>query len=329
MTTSPESSDDSSTGKPVVGVSHCLLGKNVRYNGGHTMDKFIAHQLSQHFDFVPVCPEVAIGLGTPRPTLRLVEGGEREGVRLETSTGDQDVTEAMERFARQWAEQEGPRLRGFVAMRKSPSCGVHRVKVYAAKSGMPQTSGEGVFVRVLREAQPLLPMDEGGRLNDPTLRENFLTRVYAYSRLRSLFEGPWTQGDLVKFHSREKMLLLAYDNKGYRELGRWVASAHGKDRNEVEATYCQGFMEALMTPSTPRRHTNVLQHLAGYLKRKIPSQERQELADLIHGYREGVVPRLAPLTLLKHHLRRLKVDYVLAQTYLQPHPRGLDRFHHF
>lgn len=315
--------------KPVVGVSSCLLGKNVRYNGGHTMDKFVAHELSQHLDYVPVCPEVAIGLGTPRPTLRLVETADSEALRLRSSEGDSDVTEAMNKFAKRWAAEEGDRLRGFVAMRKSPSCGVHRVKVYAERSGMPQTKGEGLFIQALREAQPLLPMDEGGRLNDPTLRENFLTRVFAYTRLRNFFASPWTQGDLVRFHSREKMLLLAYDNQGYRHLGRWVANAPSEERSRVEAVYCQGFMDCLKKPSNPRRHTNVLQHLAGYLKRQLPSQERQELSDLIHGYREGRVPRLAPLTLLTHHLRRLKVSYVLGQSYLQPHPGGLNRFHHF
>ncbi|MBM65696.1 MAG: hypothetical protein CMH55_05620 [Myxococcales bacterium] len=315
--------------KPVVGVSSCLLGKNVRYNGGHTMDKFVAHDLSQHFEYILVCPEMAIGLGTPRPTLRLVESVDSDSIRLQTATGDSDVTDRMVAFATQWAEAEGERLRGFVAMRKSPSCGVHRVKVYSERSGMPQTKGEGLFIRALRQAQPLLPMDEGGRLNDPALRENFLTRVFAYTRLKDLFAAPWTQGDLVRFHSREKMLLLAHDNQGYRRLGRFVANAASEHRTTVEAVYCQGFMECLQQPSNPGRHTNVLQHLAGFLRPKLPSQERQELADLIHGYREGKVPRLAPLTLLNHHLRRLKVHYVLGQSYLRPHPSGLDRFHHF
>jgi uncharacterized protein YbgA (DUF1722 family) len=210
-----------------------------------------------------------------------------------------------------------------VLKKDSPSCGMERVKVYPPGGGMPAKSGRGLFAQALLDAYPLLPVEEEGRLNDPLLRETFVERVFAYRRLRSLFGGRWTVGALVGFHAAHKLQLLAHSPAAYRALGRLVAGAKHVERGDLRARYEQGFMRGLAVPATPARHVNVLQHVLGYFKRDLDGASRHELLSLIDDYRRGIVPLVVPLTLVRHHVRRFDVAYLIGQTYLDPHPKEL------
>lgn len=304
-----------------VAVSSCLLGLEVRYDGGHKRDAFVADTLAEHFELVPVCPEVGIGLGTPREPIRLE--GEVAAPRLVSLEGRVDLTARMQRWAaRKTAGLVRQDPSGYVFKQDSPSCGLFRVRVYSGE-GSPAYGGRGAFARVLTAALPLLPVEEEGRLRDPRRRESFVERVFAYRRVNDLFAGRWKLGDLVAFHAREQLLLLAHDTERYRELGRVVARAQGVGRAELAARYREGFMRALEVPATPRQHVNVLQHMAGYFKRALDAADRAELQEAITEYRRGLTPLVVPLTLLRHHLRRHPVPYLGAQSYLDPHPREL------
>jgi uncharacterized protein YbgA (DUF1722 family)/uncharacterized protein YbbK (DUF523 family) len=312
---------DSESGGPIlVGVSSCLLGQAVRYDSGHKKDAFVTGSLGRFVEFVPVCPEVEIGMSIPRPAIRLERHGEE--IRLVDPRNGIDHTEAMRRYAeRRVAELEKLDLCGWVLKKDSPSCGMERVRVYA--KGAPTKSGQGLFAEALTRRMPLLPVEEEGRLNDPPLRENFVERVFAYRRLKDLFRGRWTPGDLVRFHTAEKLLLLAHDPEGYRQLGRIVARVKEIPRDEVRARYGDLFMRAMARPATPGKQTNVLQHMAGYFKDSLPDDERTELHDAIRDYRKKLVPLVVPLTLIRHHVRKLGVAYLEGQTHLAPHPKEL------
>jgi len=304
-----------------IGVSSCLLGNNVRYDGGHKRDAFVRDALGRHVTFVPVCPEVEVGMGTPRESVRLVRLGER--VHLRGVRSGTDHTDAMERWAaRRAAELEPLGLCGFVLKKDSPSCGMERVRVYGAK-GVPARDGRGLFAEALLARMPLLPVEEEGRLNDAPLRENFVERVFAYRRLRDLLAGRWSVGDLVRFHTAEKLLLLAHEPAAYQALGRLVAVARRTPRAELASRYAESFMRALARIATRGRHANVLQHMAGYFKEFLPPDEKQEIQEAIGDYRRGLLPLVVPVTLLRHHVRRHGVAYLQGQTYLEPHPREL------
>jgi uncharacterized protein YbgA (DUF1722 family)/uncharacterized protein YbbK (DUF523 family) len=309
-------------GGPIrVGISACLLGDKVRFDGGHKRDAFLTETFGRFIEFVPICPEVECGLGTPRESMRLVRI--EHGVRLLTVKSGIDLTDRMERFARsRVAALAAEDLSGFVFKKDSPSCGLERVKVYDGH-GTPARGGRGLFAAVLVDAFPHLPVEEEGRLADPRLRDNFVERVFAYRRLRSLFAARWTVGDLVHFHTTHKLLLLAHSPEAYRQLGRLVAGARDMPRRDVERRYIDGFMRALAQLATARRHTNVLQHMAGYFKDRLDTASKRELADTIADYRRGLVPLVVPLTLLCHYVRRFEVAYLARQTYLQPHPKEL------
>ncbi len=303
-----------------IGVSSCLLGRNVRYDGGHKRDAFVTGALARFVAFVPVCPEVEVGMGTPRESVRLVRlGGE---VRMVGRRSGTDHTDAMGRWSEtRVRELEAEDLCGYVLKKDSPSCGMQRVKVYAG--GAATLAGRGRFAEALMQRMPLLPVEEEGRLNDPRLRENFIERVFAYRRLKDLFAARWTTGDLVRFHSAEKLLLLAHDPAAYRALGRLVAGAKGRPHAEVAGAYGEGFMRGLGKLATPGKHANVLQHMAGYLKDLLPPEEKRELHEAIADYRRGLLPLVVPITLVGHDVRRHRVEYLLGQTYLQPHPKEL------
>jgi uncharacterized protein YbgA (DUF1722 family)/uncharacterized protein YbbK (DUF523 family) len=304
-----------------IGVSSCLLGENVRWDGGHKRDRFLTDELGPFVEWVPVCPEVELGLGTPRPTVRLVRRG--DDVRMvEPKSGD-DHTEAMRAYARRRVrelDREG--LSGYVLKKDSPSCGMERVKVYAGP-GAGTRDGRGLFAAALLERFPHLPVEEEGRLGDPRLRENFVVRVFAYRRLRRFFASRWNAGKLVAFHTAHKLLLLAHVPAAYSRLGRLVAGARSVAREELSRRYQDAFMEALARPSTRRLHTNVLQHMAGYFRGRIDVGDRDELHALIEEHRLGRLPLVVPLTLVRHHARRLDVAYLLGQVYLDPHPKEL------
>jgi uncharacterized protein YbgA (DUF1722 family)/uncharacterized protein YbbK (DUF523 family) len=304
-----------------IGISSCLLGQNVRYDGGHKKDAFVTGPLARFVSFVPVCPEVEVGMSIPRPTIRLVRvGGE---VRLRDPTHDLDHTDAMRRWAEaRAAELEKLDLSGYVLKKDSPSCGMERVKVHAER-GPGVRDGVGLFAEALMRRMPLLPVEEEGRLNDLPLRENFIERVFAYRRLATAFAGRWTLGDLVRFHTAEKLLLLAHEPKAYQALGRLVAGAKRLPRGEVERAYGEAYMRALRVPATRGKNANVLEHMAGYFKDSLGPAEKAELKETIADYRRGLVPLVVPLTLLRHHLRLHGAPYLDGQAYLQPHPKEL------
>lgn len=296
-----------------VGVSSCLLGRKVRYDGGHKRNDFVADTLGARVEFVPVCPEVELGLGTPRQTLRLIR--KDEDVRLIMANGH-DYTHAMRVFAKKRVEQlKDDDLSGYVLKKDSPSCGLTRVKVYEA-TGIPEKTGRGVFADALLARWPHLPVEEEGRLQDEALRENFLERLDAYHRLQRLFHGRWTLGQLVAFHTAHKLAVLAHTTDGYRKLGRLVADARAVARAELREAYTAGLMQSMTLLATPKKHANVLMHMLGYFRGEIDAGDRDELLTAIEAYRVGRVSRLVPLTLIRHHVRRCRVDYLAGQTYL-------------
>lgn len=309
-----------------IGISACLLGQEVRFDGGHKRDPFLTDTLGAQVEFVTVCPEVEMGLGTPRETLRLVRMDDASSpLRMVTTRTAIDHTDGMSRWATKRLEQltrDEPDLCGYVLKKDSPSCGMERVKTYGG-SGMPERNGRGLFAVALMERFPNLPVEEEGRLNDPRLRENFIERVFAYRRLKDLFAGNWSLGALVAFHAAHKMALLAHSTEGYRALGRLVARGKSLPRAELRARYEAAFMATLSKPTTPGRHANVLMHLLGHLKDDLDVGDKQELLGLIEEQRHGRLPLVVPLTLLAHHARRLRVTYLLEQTYLVPRAEEL------
>jgi uncharacterized protein YbgA (DUF1722 family)/uncharacterized protein YbbK (DUF523 family) len=312
---------DSSAPPIRIGISACLLGQPVRFDGGHKRDAFLTGTFGRFVEWVPVCPEVECGLGTPRETMRLVKNG--DAVRLLTVKTGVDLTSKMERFSRSRVTSLASEdLSGFVLKKDSPSCGLERVKVYDPH-GTSERKGRGLFAAALVEAFPHLPVEEEGRLTDPRLRENFVERVFAYWRLRRLFAARWTVDEVVRFHTAHKLLLLAHVPEAYRQLGRLVAGAREVPRRELQERYLDGFMRALAQPATARRHTNVLQHMAGYFKNQLDAAAKRELAGTIEDYRLGLVPLVVPLTLVKHYVRLFGVEYLAGQTYLEPHPKEL------
>lgn len=307
--------------RPRLGISACLLGEEVRFDGGHKRDAFLTEVLGPQVEWVQVCPEVEVGMGTPRETLRLIRQDGR--LRMLTTRTGLDHTEAMEAWAARRVEELAREdLSGYVLKKDSPSCGMERVKVYGGSS-MPVRDGRGLFAEVLIRRFPNLPVEEEGRLTDPRLRENFIERVFAFRRLTQLFRGRWTVGQLVAFHTAHKMALLAHSRRGYDALGGLVAKAAGTPRTELQREYETLFMETLRIPATTRRHGNVLLHMAGHLKRRLDDASKRELLSCIDEYRAGLVPLVVPLTLFRHYVRAFDISYLAGQTYLEPHPREL------
>jgi uncharacterized protein YbgA (DUF1722 family)/uncharacterized protein YbbK (DUF523 family) len=304
-----------------IGISSCLLGQEVRFDGGHKRDRFLTDTFGRFVEWVPVCPEVEAGFGTPREAMRLVDTAGR--LRLVTVKTGRDLTDTMERYARQRVDQlASDNLCGYVLKKDSPSCGMTRVKVYNPHA-VPLRSGIGLFAAALRRRHPFLPVEEEGRLVDPRIRENFVERVFAYRRLRDLFAVGWTLGALVSFHTVHKLSLMAHSVTAYRSLGRLVAGAKSLSRRDLESRYTEGFMNALEALATTRRHVNVLQHMAGYFKTQLDAASRAELAATIEDYRAGLVPLVVPITLIRHHVRQHDVTYLAEQVYLAPHPKEL------
>ena len=304
-----------------IGVSSCLLGEEVRYNGGHKRSRYITDILADYFQYVPLCPELAIGLGVPRPPIRLV--GTLDAPRaISPDDPTIEATDDLDAYGREIGRTH-TFISGFILKAKSPSCGMERVKVYD-KNGVPSPNGRGLFARALMETQPLLPCEEEGRLNDPGLRGSFLERVFAFHRWQTLIAEGLTARALVEFHTEHKFLLMAHDQEAMRELGRLVAQAGSGDLEEIGHRYIEGMMQALARPARLKAQVNVLQHLAGFLSDKLDSGDREELDQTIHAYRREELPIIAPLTLIRHHLRRLPHDYLEKQRYLDARPAPLD-----
>ena len=306
-----------------VGISACLLGERVRFDGGHKRLTFAVEELSPWVAFEPVCPEMAIGLPVPRPALRLVKD-EQGSPHLRFSNGSEgDLTEAMNEFTRNRIARF-EKLCGYIVCKNSPSCGMERVRVYETDEKNNRKAGRGLYTQQLMETYPWLPVEEDGRLQDPVLRENFVERLYALHELHGLRACGLTRGDLMAFHTRYKLLLLAHSQPLYRELGRFVAAM--SEWSSLEAYFVEyrlRLMALMAHPATRRNHTNVLMHVQGYFRTQLNSRQRQELATLIDKYRQGTQPLLAPVTLLKHYMAEFPDAYLAGQRYFDPWPEAL------
>ncbi|MGV9773897.1 YbgA family protein [Streptosporangium sp. NPDC003464] len=304
--------------RPRVAVSSCLVGELVRFNGGHSRDRFLSGELDPYVDWVRICPEVEIGLGAPRESLRLERSP--RGPRLVTRKTGVDLTDRMASLA---AGRAGALdVDGYVFKSRSPSCGVHGVPLYAGDTAVDR-KGRGVFAARILDAHPLLPVEDEGRLNDALLRETFVERIFAQARLRALLEDDWRARDLVAFHSRHKMQLLAHDPAVYREAGRVVARAGLRPREELAADYARAFGTAFARKASIGRHVNVLQHCMGMVSDALDRTRRADLAEVIASYQAGQVALSVPATLIRHHARGAAAAYLRDQTYFSPYPQEL------
>jgi uncharacterized protein YbgA (DUF1722 family)/uncharacterized protein YbbK (DUF523 family) len=309
------------TGPFRLGISRCLLGDEVRFDGGHKRDNFLTDVFGRYVEWVPVCPEVEAGLGTPREAMRLV--GDPQEPRLVTIKSGTDHTRALDTMTtNRIAELKELDLSGFVFKRGSPSCGVERVRVYT-EHGMPSHNGIGIFARAFVEQFPLIPVEEEGRLCDAPLRENFIERVFCYRRYQDLLQNGVTRQAVVRFHTIHKYLLLAHSTQHYQQLGRLVGQAERYRPKELAIKYGELFMKALALKATVRKHVNVLQHILGYFKDRLGTQEKAELLGVIGDYHHGLTPLIVPLTLIKHYVQLFDVGYIRDQIYLNPHPKEL------
>lgn len=311
-----------------LGISSCLLGNPVRFDGGHKHDRFLTDTLGEYVDYVPVCPEVECGMSIPREALRLV--GDPENPRLITSRSNIDHTEQMQSWVSGRLEQlEEEELDGFIFKNRSPSSGMERVKVYPASGkGMAVKKGAGIFARAFMDHFPTLPVEEEGRLHDLILRENFIERIFVHRRWRKLLATNMTTGALVSFHTSHKLLIFSHSDKLYREMGRLVAKAKQIPANELFATYEDQLMAALKLRCTLKKHTNVLLHILGYFKKELSADEKQEIIEIIDRYKAGLIPLIVPVTLMNHYVRKHGQEYLAGQLYLNPHPLELKLRNH-
>ncbi|UVK97945.1 DUF523 and DUF1722 domain-containing protein [Pseudomonas sp. B21-048] len=307
--------------KPKIAISACLMGAEVRYNGGHKASRLCSITLTDYFDFVPVCPEVAIGLGIPREPIRLV-GNPEQPEAVGSLHPEINVTRPLADYAQKMAVELGD-ICGYIFMQKSPSCGLERVKVYHANGAPVDGGSRGIYAQAFCALHPDLPVEEDGRLNDPVLRENFLTRVFVYSAWQQLLHTGLTPRGLTDFHSRYKYLLMAHNPVQYKTLGNLLGNMGQIDPEVLGPRYFSELMAALKKCATRGTHSNVLQHLSGYLKHAVSAEDKQEVQHVIGQYRHGIVPLVVPLTLLKHYFRQHPDPYIAQQVYLQPHPENL------
>jgi len=304
-----------------VGISSCILGNPVRWNAGHKLDKYLTHTLGQFVEYVPVCPEVEVGLGVPRESMRLV--GDPEKPRLITFKSKTDHTDRMVRWARKRVrELEKENLCGFIFKSDSPSSGMIRVKVYNDK-GMPHKVGVGIFAREFMHQFPSIPVEDDGRLNNPQIRENFIQQIFTMQRWRDINTGRRTMGNLVAFHTRNKLLLLSHSQKHYRLMGKLVAQGKQLPIGELYNQYQDLLLETLKLKTTIKKNINVLQHLMGYFKKQLSTDEKQELLETFDHFRRQQVPLIVPITLINHYVRKYQQPYLRDQTYLHPHPLEL------
>ena len=309
-----------------IGISSCLLGNAVRYDGGHKLDRFLRDTLGQYVEYVPVCPEAECGMGIPREAMRLE--GQADSPRLVTRQTRVDKTEMMVRWAqKRVAELEGENLCGFIFKSDSPSSGMERVKVYEEK-GMPAKTGVGIFARIFMEHFPLLPVEEEGRLHDTQLRENFIERIFTLQRWRALRKMKSGRSALVDFHTRHKLLLLSHSTKLYQAMGKLVAAQKAFSTEDLFSQYETLLMEALKLKTTPKRNVNVLQHMMGYFKEQLSGDEKKELLEILDHYSKGFLPLIVPLTLIGHYVRKYDQPYLRDQIYLNPHPLELQLRNH-
>ncbi len=309
-----------------IGVSSCLLGNNVRYNGGHSRSRFVTDTLGQYVHFVPVCPEVECGLPTPRPTMHL--RGDPGNPRLVVTKTQEDHTRRMVTWAKKRLDQLATEeLCGFIFKKDSPSSGMARVKVFNDK-GQPVKKGSGIFAGMFMKRFPLIPVEEDGRLNDAVLRENFIEQIFTYKRWRHNMKTGRTMKNLVAFHTQNKMLIRSHSEQHYRDMGKLVAQQKKLTTAKRYQEYEQLLLKAMRLKATDRKHTNVMFHMLGYFKKVLSKDEKQEMLEVIERYRQGFVPLIVPLTLFNHYVRKYDQPYLKQQTYLNPHPAALKLRNH-
>ena len=309
-----------------LGISACLLGENVRYDGGHKLDKFIKETLGQYVEYVAVCSEVECGLGVPRESMRLE--GEPNAPRLVTTRTKIDLTQRMVNWAQKRVKElEKEDLCGFIFKSDSPSSGMERVKIYN-ENKMPVKKGVGIFAGIFIEHFPVLPVEDEGRLHDPVLRENFIERIFALRRWRESLKNTKSRGSLLHFHTAHKLLILSHSTKHYQIIGKLVADQKKIPLIKLRGKYEILLLEALSLRATPKKHTNVLQHMMGYFKEQLSADEKSELLEIIGDYHKGFVPLIVPVTLIRHYARKYRQSYLAEQVYLNPHPTELKLRNH-
>ncbi len=309
-----------------LGISSCLLGEKVRFDGSHKLDRFLTETLGRYVEYVPVCPEVELGLPTPRETLRLV--GDPDNQRLVFTKSGDDITEQMTAWAkRRVAELEQENLCGFIFKAKSPSSGMERVKLYD-KNSVPNKGGVGLFARAFMEHFPLLPVEEDGRLNDPGLRENFIESIFTLKRLRETIARDKSTKGLIDYHTLHKLLMMAHSPEIYRQMGKLVARAGEFDVVTLYQEYLVLLIKGLRLKATIPKHINVLQHILGYFKKQLSADEKQEMLSVLERYRAQQIPLIVPITLLNHYIRKYDQPYLKQQVYLNPHPVELSLRNH-
>ncbi len=304
-----------------LGISACLLGEKVRYDGGHKLDRFLADTLGKYVEYLPVCPEVECGLAVPREAMRLE--GAPESPRLVTARTGRDLTDQMLNWAYERVrELEAEDLCGFIFKSGSPSSGMERVKVYEADNAARKI-GAGLFASVFMKHFPLVPVEDEGRLHDPMLRENFIERIFVLKRWREMLRHGEKLNDLVRFHSRHKLLIMAHSTRHVGLMGKLAAGMKGRGLSSVFAEYEKLLMDALKLKATVRKNTNVLQHMMGYFKKQLTGGEKMELIEVIQHYHDGDLPLIVPVTLIGHYVRKYEQPYLKEQYYLDPHPLEL------
>jgi uncharacterized protein YbgA (DUF1722 family)/uncharacterized protein YbbK (DUF523 family) len=304
-----------------VGISSCLLGFKVRYDGGHQEDRYITKVLSKYIEFVPVCPEIEMGLPVPRENLRLTKKDKE--IRLIGGKTGKDYTDEMISWAtKKIQELKSYNLCGYILKKDSPSCGMERVRVYDA-NGVPQKNGTGIYAKKLIKEFPLLPVEEEGRLNDPVILENFIERVFVYHRIRIFLMNNPTPSELVSFHTAHKLVIMSHNPQNLKILGQIAAEAGKGEINELLEKYLRIFMETLKIKVTPRKHANVMYHVLGYLRKFISKDDKEELIQVIEEYRKGLLPLIVPITLIRHHLRKCDIEWLKVQIYFNPYPEEL------
>ena len=301
-----------------IAISSCLVGNKVRYDGGHKRSKYCLDVMSDWFDYTPICPEMGIGMPTPRPPIHLVETDKNIRVKM-VDDHSIDVTDELKSFA-QRTLADIRNISGYVVIRNSPSCGMQRVKVYHENGNPANQSSSGTYIGEIMRLRPELPVEEEGRLSDPKLRENFINRVFAYHEWQSMVLNQPTLKNLVAFHSRYKYLIMAHSYQAYKDLGRLVANDGSRHIHQIIAEYEQLLMQTLKKIASSKSHSNVLYHILGYLKRDISSDAKKELVKVIEQYRSGVITLIVPITLINHYISQFDSEYISNQAYLNPHP---------
>jgi len=309
------------SGKAKLGISACLLGQKVRYDGGHKQDYFLTETFGRYVEWVPVCPELEVGMGVPRESVRLV--GTTDEPKMIAERSGKDWTAEMNSYADKRVKSlKALELAGYVFKKNSPSCGMERLRLYNAK-GVSSRDGRGLFASAVMKELPLLPVEEEGRLNDPVLRENFIEKVFAYHRWQEFTKGRKSVRALIAFHTNHKLLVLAHSDPHYRRLGRMVAEAKKLAIGVVYEQYGRILMEALAVHATAKKHCNVLEHMIGYFSRQLSADERKEIVDLVVDFRRQLIPLIVPLTLVRHYVNKYHVAYLQEQIYLEPSPKEL------